>query len=175
MAGSTSRRSMRRSCFERAQHQLNTVLFGKEAEPEALVTGIDVLRLTVHARNKNPRALALIAGEIPNVSLGMLEDFAANRGDLNVEALQALTKALYQFAVFDVESGMLKSPRKGEPKVLRAEGYSPVYDLSCRHIVSYLRRARIRSPSHRESRRPGRVGWAVLVGSLMADTDHRRR
>ncbi|MFH0300990.1 hypothetical protein AAFX91_27950 [Bradyrhizobium sp. 31Argb] len=90
-------------------------------------TGVDVLRRTVHARNRSPHALALIAREVEGVSTSMLEDFAAGKIDLGIAALQALTKELYPHAEFDVESGMLRSTNRSEPRSLgvRPEPFDP--------------------------------------------------
>jgi len=73
------------------------------------VTGTDVLRATVKARSKSPHALALIAREIDGVGAGMLEDFAAGKVDLNIDALKALTKILYQNTEFDPDQNLLRS------------------------------------------------------------------
>jgi hypothetical protein len=80
-------------------------------------TGIDVLRRTLHARNRSPHALSLIAGEIPGAGVGTLEDFAAGKADLSVEALQALARILYD-AEYDPESGMLRSANKTPPQTM---------------------------------------------------------
>ena len=50
--------------------------------------------------------------EIDGVGASTLEDFAAGKADLSVEALKALTKVLYPHSEFDVESGMLRSANK---------------------------------------------------------------
>ena len=79
---------------------------------EPVVTGTDILRRTVHARNRSPHTLSLIVREIDGVGASTLEDFAAGKADLSVEALKALTKVLYPRSEFDVESGMLRSANK---------------------------------------------------------------
>ena len=57
---------------------------------EPTITGTDVLRQTVKARNKSPHAISVIAREIDGIGAGTLEDFAAGNADLPVEALQAV-------------------------------------------------------------------------------------
>jgi hypothetical protein len=87
---------------------------------EPTVTGTDVLRRTVHARNKSPHAISLIAREVDGIGAGVLEDFAAGQADLGVEALKALTKVLYPNAEYDAEANLLRSANKQE-----AKGFSP--------------------------------------------------
>jgi hypothetical protein len=95
---------------------------------EEITTGVDVLRKTVHARNKSPHALRLIADEVPGVGAGTLEDFSRGKADLGIEALQALTKVLYPHAEYDVESGMLRSANKAEPQAMPDTAtYPPPY------------------------------------------------
>lgn len=77
------------------------------AEPAA-VTGIDVLRQTVKARNRSPHALSLIAREVDGASASALEDFAAGKIDLGVEILKSLTKILYPNAEFDPAANLLR-------------------------------------------------------------------
>ena len=81
---------------------------------EPTVTGTDVLRRTVHARNKSPHAICLIAREIDGVATHTLEDFAAGQADLGVEALKALTKVLYPNAEYDAGANLLRSANKQE-------------------------------------------------------------
>lgn len=78
------------------------------------ITGIDVLRGALKARNKSPNAMSLIASEIDGVGVSSLEDFADGKVTLGVMALQALTKILFD-AEFDAESGMLRSANRAEP------------------------------------------------------------
>jgi len=91
---------------------------------EPTITGTDVLRWTVKARNKSPHALSLIVREIEGVGPGALEDFAVGKVDLGVEALQALTKILHPHAEFDVETGMLRSANKA-PVISMPANYPP--------------------------------------------------
>src|SRR4051812_44667058 len=78
------------------------------------VTGVTVLRQTVRARNRSPNALTLIAREV-GVSASTLEDFAANRADLDVATLKALTPILHPHAEYDEESGLLRSSNRNPP------------------------------------------------------------
>jgi hypothetical protein len=79
------------------------------------VTGVDVLRQTVNARNKSPHALSLIAREVGSVSASTLEDFAAGKADLDVATLKALTPVLHPNAEYDAELNLLRSANKAEP------------------------------------------------------------
>lgn len=90
-------------------------LFEKKAAPEPIVTGTDVLRKTVAARNKSPHSLTALAREIEGLATVTLEAFAAGKADLSVEMLQKLTVVLYPHAEFDPETGMLRSANKAEP------------------------------------------------------------
>ena len=75
---------------------------------EPTVTGVDVLRRTIAARNKSPHALTAIAREIDGVAVAMLEAFGVGNADLGIENLQALTKVLYPHSELDPASGMLR-------------------------------------------------------------------
>ena len=93
-------------------------LFKKEAavDEPPITCGVMVLRKTLHAWNRSPNAMALIASEIEGVGVSTLEAFAAGKADLSVEALKALTKVLYPHGEFDPESGILRSANRAEPK-----------------------------------------------------------
>jgi hypothetical protein len=109
------------------------MIFAKPTpEPEPVVTGTDILRSTVKARNKRPAALINIAAEVPGVAPHTLEAFAVGKADLSTEALCALTKALYPHSEFDIESGMLRSANK-EPA--RGFIHPPVYSAPADHYV----------------------------------------
>ncbi len=93
---------------------------------EPTVTGIDVLRQTVKARNRSPHALSLIAREVDGVSASALEDFAAGKADLSVEILKALTKVLYPGAEFDPDHNLLQTPSlPARPMGIKPPPYDP--------------------------------------------------
>jgi hypothetical protein len=132
---------------------------------EPAVTGTMVLRQTVRARNKSPHALSLIAREV-GISASMLEDFAAGKIDLNVDALKALTKELYGNAEFDSELDLLRSIAPPATPM----GVTPTpYDID-KHsryhpppIGPWTRAGGIKSVSPSLQARPlRRPGWVVL-------------
>jgi len=93
-----------------------------------VVTGIDVLRKTVHARNRSPHALGLLAREI-NIGASVLEAFAKGEANLDVATLQALTKVLFhQHAEYDPESGLLHSSNKEPRQPICGPGFPVRYD-----------------------------------------------
>lgn len=79
---------------------------------EPAITGIDVLRKTLHARNRSPHALSLIASEIDGAGVATLEAFAAGKVDLSVEQLKALTRVLYPHSEYDEAANLLQSANK---------------------------------------------------------------
>jgi len=78
------------------------------------VTGVDVLRLTVKARNRSPHAITLIAREI-GVAASTLENFVAGKVDLPVEKLKLLTKELHPGAEYDETLNLLRSANRAPP------------------------------------------------------------
>ncbi|BAL07777.1 MULTISPECIES: helix-turn-helix domain-containing protein [Bradyrhizobium] len=78
------------------------------------ITGTDVLRKTLKARNKSPNAMAVIASEIDGVGVSTLEDFSNGKAKLGVETLQALAKILFD-AEFDPTLNVLRSANKAQP------------------------------------------------------------
>jgi hypothetical protein len=86
------------------------------AEITPTITGTDVLRKCVKARNSKPRALKAIAREVEGLGTGTLEDFGNGKAELSVEKLQALTKVLFPHAEFDVATGLLTSSNKTPPR-----------------------------------------------------------
>ncbi len=101
-------------------------LFSKPAMAEPTVTGVDVLRATVKARNRSPHAMSLIAREIDGVSASTLEDFAAGKADLSVATLKALTKLFYPNAEYDEELNLLRSlAKEAKPIGIKPPAYNP--------------------------------------------------
>jgi hypothetical protein len=103
-------------------------IFKREAEPTP-VTGVELLRAALKARNKTPLTLTMIIdggstsrdehqGRIPGMSPGKLDDFIAGKADLNTEQLKALTKQLFPYREYDAETGLLQSANKTPPAVL---------------------------------------------------------
>ena len=84
------------------------------AEPQ--VTGTDVLRRAVHARIRSPHALTMMARDVGDLAVHTLENFAAGKTDLKVEALKALTKQLFPHAEFDETCNLLRSANKREAR-----------------------------------------------------------
>ncbi|UGX96771.1 hypothetical protein G6321_00017155 [Bradyrhizobium barranii subsp. barranii] len=91
-------------------------IFKKEVIPAPEISGTDVLRRTLRAWSNKPAVLHAIARDVDGVGVGMLEDFASGRIDLSTEVLQRLVKVMHGgHAVFDPESGMLKSAYADRP------------------------------------------------------------
>ena len=83
---------------------------------EPAITGTDVLRKCVKARNSKPHVLTAIAREVDGLGTGTLEDFGNGKAELSVEKLQALTKVLFPHSELDPASGMLRSANKAPPR-----------------------------------------------------------
>jgi hypothetical protein len=80
------------------------------------ITGIDVLRRTVRARDSKGGVLKAVVREIDGLSLSTLEDFAAGKAELSVAILQKLATILYDGCEYDPESGLMRSANRQEPK-----------------------------------------------------------
>jgi hypothetical protein len=141
-------------------------LFEKKSEPEPVVTGIDILRKTVKARNKSPHSLTLLAREIEGVGAGQLEAFAEGKADLSVEALQKVAKLLYQSAEYDVASGMLISVKAPTRSLCAA--YPPTYQPppDAYDLVAVAKRPLLTLPPASPPKKLSRPGWLVLTAGV---------
>ena len=134
----------------------------KDPAPEPVVTGIDVLRQTVKARDHKAGALKAIASGIDGIGMSNLEAFI-NGGDLKVETLQALAKVLYDGSEYDPESGLLRSANKTPPKTYvhppRWDPKSHPYYVAPREPGAYYPPPKPVKPVPTKPQGP-RPGWA---------------
>jgi hypothetical protein len=107
-------------------------IFKKEVTPAPEITGIDVLRRTLRAWSERSAVLNAVARDVDGVGIEKLDSFMHGRTDLSAEILARLTTVMYGgHAVYDVESGMLKSAYadRPTPSYTVPEPYKPPADF----------------------------------------------
>ena len=131
------------------------------AEEIEIKDGRDVLRKTLHARNRSPHALALIASNVDGVGVSDLENVIAGKIELPVPALQQLAKELYPHSEYDPESGLMRSANRAEPTPLCTAYPEPFDPKSAPYYFPVTAGSHIdRAPQLPKSKpRPKRQGW----------------
>lgn len=107
-------------------------IFRKEVMPAPETSGVDVLRRTLRAWSNKSAVLIAVARDVDGVGLEKLDSFMHGKTDLSAEILQRLTTVMYGgHAVFDPESGMLKSAYADRPTLSYTvpEPYRPPADF----------------------------------------------
>jgi hypothetical protein len=133
------------------------------AMSEPAITGVDVLRKTVHARNRSPHALSLIAREVDGIGAATLEDFAAGKADLGVETLKALTKVLYPHSEYDEAANLLRSANKQQAtSYVPPDKFDPASAPYCFRVTSgpQLGPQPVVPPAREKPKATTRPGWA---------------
>jgi hypothetical protein len=154
--------------IEQRKGGLKVPLFQRKTPEPAppLVTGKDVLRDALRARNKGPYAIGLLKEEL-QVSSDVLHAFAGGADNLLDDKLTGLAKFLFGGMVeFDAESGLLRSANR-EPA--RSVGVAPpawsggsnVAELNGRTPGVIYQAAGYPRPPDAEPAPPSRApGWA---------------
>jgi hypothetical protein len=135
----------------------------KDTGPERVVTGVDVLRQTLKARDHKAGVLLAVVREVEGLGITQLEAFTDGKADLSVAMLQKLTKILYPHSEYDPESGMLRAANR-KITLGYAVNYPPRFDpKSSPYCYKHDRNAPLLAPQPVKPEKPkvktSRPGW----------------